>query len=704
MKRTSLLLGSLLVSAYANATPFDTCPSKAYLFQSTPVQIYGVNLVTGSTVLLEDDTGLASGINGVGFNFTDRYIYGYDTTNKKIVRIGNDFQAETLNVSGLPTDHTFYVGDVYNHVYYLYRSGKGLFSIDLSPLDSDPNATLSITQISSTANVNLTDFAFHPGDGSLYGIDNNSGILYKFDPTNGNTTTIGDTGETGTFGAGYFDVNGNYYVSRNQDGKIYRVDLSDENATNIAAGLVPAVEFVSNGPSSSQNDGARCANAPVIDEDDPIDFGDAPDTYSTTLASNGPRHEVDGVTWLGSVGPDGDADGQSDDNAVGTADEDGVGFVAALDPGLSSVIEVTASTSGYLSAWFDWNRDGDFDDDGEQVFTNELLAAGSNSLPFIVSTAATAGSSWSRFRFSQQTDLNYDGGSTSGEVEDHPITITANGYAVEHFPAVDDYASVAYEDNWPYTADYDMNDVVVDLQITETTLAGHVEHIKISGKLVAYGATYKNGFAIRLPGVSRSSIETALTTLTFDGVEQDSNGLESISNEAIFIIGEDMSVHAASSGGCTFFRTESDCDTNTALLDFTLNVYFTEGSDRSAITDMPYDPFIFATPNTYHGDGITFQPGRKWEVHLPGQAPTEQFDTSLYGRGVDASLNGSNNYFKTATYLPWALLIVEDWEWPLERVDMVEAYPAFQIWAESGGTESETWHQTPTADKCYNRP
>jgi LruC domain-containing protein len=139
-------------------------------------------------------------------------------------------------------------------------------------------------------------------------------------------------------------------------------------------------------------------------------------------------------------------------------------------------------------------------------------------------------------------------------------------------------------------------------------------------------------------------------------------------------------------------------------LDFTLNIYFTEGSDRSAITDMPYDPFIFATPNTYHGDGITFQPGRKWEVHLPGQAPTEQFDTSLYGRGVDASLNGSNNYFKTATYLPWALLIVEDWEWPLERIDMVEAYPAFQTWAESGGTESETWHQSPTADKCYNRP
>ncbi|MGR5136400.1 LruC domain-containing protein [Vibrio jasicida] len=702
MKRTSLLLGSLLVSAYVNAAPFDTCPSKAYLFQSTPTQVYGINLVTGSTTLLQGDTGISSNINAVGFDFTDRYIYGYDTTENRVVRLGQDFQAEILNVSGLlGTGNHFFVGDVYDHVYYLYRKNKGLYKIDLSPLDTDPTAQLSLVQITSTATVNLTDFAFHPDDGALYGVDNNTGKLYQFDRTSGATTLIGNIGVTGVFGAGYFDVDGNYYMSRNSDGKIFRVSLTAEN---VAAGTVTAVEFVSNGPASNQNDGARCANAPIIDPEEPIDFGDAPDTYHTTLASNGPRHEVDGITWLGSIAPDGDVGGQADDNAVDTADEDGVGFVAALDPGLSSVIEVTASTTGYLSAWFDWNRDGDFDDDGEQVFTNELLAAGSNSLPFVVSAAATAGSSWSRFRFSQQTDLNYDGGSTSGEVEDHPITITANGYAVEHFPAVDDYASVAYEDNWPYTADYDMNDVVVDLQITETTLAGHVENIKISGKLVAYGATYKNGFAIRLPGVSRSSIETALTTLTFDGVEQASNGLESISDEAIFIVGEDMSVHAAGSGGCTFFRTESDCDTNTALLDFTLNIYFTEGSDRSAITDMPYDPFIFATPNTYHGDGITFQPGRKWEVHLPGQAPTEQFDTSLYGRGVDASLNGSNNYFKTATYLPWALLIVEDWEWPLERIDMVEAYPAFQTWAESGGTESETWHQSPTADKCYNRP
>ncbi len=256
----SLALSGALFSATNNAAPFDTCPSKAYLFQSNPVQVYGVNLVTGSTSLLQSDTGMNVNINGVGFDFDNRYIYGYDTSNKRIVRLGSDFQAEVVNTSGLPTDHTFYVGDVYESVYYLYRKGKGLFTIDISPLASDSSAVLPVNRVTTRAVVNLTDFAFHPSDGKLYGVDNGSGALYSFNASTGQETYIGDTGETGTFGAGYFDVDGYYYVSRNQDGQIYRIDLSPGNAANIAAGIVPAVKFA-DGPNSNQNDGARCANA-----------------------------------------------------------------------------------------------------------------------------------------------------------------------------------------------------------------------------------------------------------------------------------------------------------------------------------------------------------------------------------------------------------------------------------------------------------
>ncbi|MCG9568921.1 LruC domain-containing protein [Vibrio chagasii] len=703
----SLLLSAPLV---ANAAPFDTCPSKAYLFQSTPVEVWGVNLVTGSTTLLEDDTGMNANINGVGFDFEDRYIYGYDTTNKRLVRLGKDFQAEVINTSGLPTDHTFYVGDVYDHVYYLYRTGKGLFTVDLSPLDSDPNATVTVNKIAgSPATVKLTDFAFHPSDGSLYGIDNNSGGLYSFNPTTGAETYIGDTGETGTFGAGYFDVNGYYYVSRNQDGKIYRINLSPDNAANIAAGIVPADEFVPNGPISGQNDGARCANAPVVDEDSNIDFGDAPDSYLTLLASNGPRHELDGITWLGTTPPDADLDGYvtpQSDETVGVDDEwanGGIGFVTALEAGLDSKVIIEASTTGYLSAWIDWNQDGSFDGANEQVFTDYLLAAGENDLFLNVDINALTGTTWARFRFSQQTNLSYFGGSTSGEVVDIQVDVLNDGATARYFPSASGYATLAYEDNWPYKADYDMNDAVIMYRITEILKDGKVVKSTIDGRLAAVGATYKNGFAIRLPNLAPSSLDTVNSYMKHNGVFTDL-GMEDGRSEAIFIAAEDLSEKANTS--CAFYRTSNACKEDEQFA-FQIGINLSgDGVSTASWTDMPYDPFIFATPGYYHGDNLPMHPGRSWEVHLPDQAPTEAFDTvNLFdsGIGVDDSDPATGKYFKTAENHPWALIITstEEWEWPQEYVDIVTAYPEFKQWAESGGDNNQTWYTSPADNQCY---
>ncbi|MEZ9510404.1 LruC domain-containing protein [Vibrio breoganii] len=689
--------GASFMASEAEAAAFETCPSKAYLFQANPVQVYGVNLVTGQTALLQGDTGLNTNINAVGFDFDSRYIYGYDTGNKQIVRLGDNFQAEVLNTVGLPTDHTFYVGDVINNVYYLYRQGKGLFKIDLAPLDDDPSTYLVVEQISNTASVRLTDFAFHPGDEELYGIDNGSGILYRFNTTTGAATAIGDTGVTGTFGAGYFDVNGNYYVSRNNDGNIYRVDLSDP--AKIAEGIVPAVKFA-NGPSSSQNDGARCANAPIIDEDSMIDFGDAPDSYLTTLMNNGPRHQLDGITYLGNQAPDGEQDGliaPLSDDTTGIADESGVGFVTAIEPGLDSIVSINASTQGYLSAWFDWNQDGDFDDEGEKVFSDVQLSAGLNALPFTVDYNAVDGRTWTRFRFSQQQGLDYFGGATSGEVEDHPINVSTAGITIRHFPSETGYATLAYEDNWPYTADYDMNDVVMHYRVTEVLRDNQVEKSLVQGRLAAVGADYHNGFAVRLQGILQTDVDALLTRQYHNGVLLEDNGLELDSNEAIFIIDADLTDYKTNT--CSFFRTQAGCveDEN---FSFELHITLDSNSDRSNLMAMPYDPFIFATPGYYHGEGLPFQPGRQWEVHLADYAPTEKFNgDAMFNLGVDASNPEQGTYFKTDNNLPWALLMTEEWRWPLERTDLVHAYPEFAEYAESGGQQKTTWHKRNRSDR-----
>jgi LruC domain-containing protein len=690
-----LFLVSLLFSTKLLADPFDTCPSKAYLFQGKPVAVYGVNLVTGSYSVLQSDTGLNANINGVGFDEEDRYIYGFDTTNYNVVRLGENFQATTLSVSGLPASTTFYIGDVYEHYYYIYRKGTGFYKIDLSPLDSNVSAALTAELITSTTSVNLTDFAFHPDNDHLYGVDNGSGWLYEFDINTGVSTYIGDTGETGTFGAMYFDVDGYLYLSRNQDGQVYRVDLSTQAI--IDSGVVPAVKFA-DGPFSSQNDGARCANAPLIDTDEPatIDFGDAPDSYGTTLDSNGARHEMDEVTWLGSS-VDGDylaAQSPDSDDSVTSDDEDGVGFVTALEPGLDSVIAVTASTSGYLSAWFDWNDDGDFSDEGEQVITDKSLVAGLNSLVITVPFGATVGDTWSRFRFSQQTGLAYYGGSTSGEVEDHVATVVAANTTQRHFPSASGYVTLAYEDNWPETADYDMNDLVLRYRITEVLKDGLVAKVTISGQLVAVGASYHSGFAVRLSGINDELIDSTKTQIYHNTVLQGSDPQESDMSEASFLLINDAI--DVSSYECSYFRTQNDCRENVGL-EFELSFSFTAPIATASMPAMPYDPFLFATPSYYHGPSFAQAPGRSYEVHLADQAPTESFDTNFFTLAQDTSDPSSDRYFKTINNMPWALLIYDEWQWPRERVDLTTAYPYFADYTTSGGISNTDWYDNSNA-------
>ena len=159
-----------------------------------------------------------------------------------------------------------------------------------------------------------------------------------------------------------------------------------------------------------------------------LDYGDAPDpTLPTLLASDGARHAIGGTTYLG-AGVDAEFDGQptasaDGDDLDGTDDEDGVVLTTGLAAGLDAFLEVDASTIGLLNAWVDFNGDGDWDDAGEQVFTDEPLVSGTNPLSFTVPQAAVPGGSFARFRFDSSGGLSYHGPALDGEVEDYPIAI-----------------------------------------------------------------------------------------------------------------------------------------------------------------------------------------------------------------------------------------------------------------------------------------
>jgi uncharacterized repeat protein (TIGR01451 family) len=156
-----------------------------------------------------------------------------------------------------------------------------------------------------------------------------------------------------------------------------------------------------------------------------VDFGDAPDSYLTLLASNGPRHAVvTGFSLGGTV--DTEPNGQPSAGATGDgADEDGVtlpvgGFKACATQNVSVTLTNAAGINGAkLDAWVDFDGDGHFDSPRDRIATGLALASGANVIPVNVPCDAKTVVTYARFRLSSAGVAAPSGAAADGEVEDH---------------------------------------------------------------------------------------------------------------------------------------------------------------------------------------------------------------------------------------------------------------------------------------------
>ncbi|MBI5155682.1 DUF4215 domain-containing protein [Candidatus Peregrinibacteria bacterium] len=215
-------------------------------------------------------------------------------------------------------------------------------------------------------------------------------------------------------------------------------------------GLVRGAEACDDGDANGEDgcsstctveDGFQCDNDPEPSQCEVhLDFGDAPDAegegsaYPTLLEHNGARHMIVSGIYLGES-IDGEPDGQPNSDATGDDvsgedDEDGVTFNDALVPGTTAGITVDASTGEdetdyFLDAWFDWNQDEDWADEGEHVLLAEALSDGENAFEVSVPSDAVLGDTFARFRMSDEEGegVGVTGLENTGEVEDYKVTI-----------------------------------------------------------------------------------------------------------------------------------------------------------------------------------------------------------------------------------------------------------------------------------------
>jgi len=163
------------------------------------------------------------------------------------------------------------------------------------------------------------------------------------------------------------------------------------------------------------------------------DFGDAPDTYGTTISNNGAESAINTNYLRIGATVDGEIDGIPGTSANGDgADEDGVSTIPAIVQSATgysisvSVYNNTGSTQT-LQGWIDFNRNGTFDT-GEYATVAVPTSASQQSVTLAWSglTGGVAGTSYFRLRLNDalpKAATDFNGIKGSGEVEDYTLCI-----------------------------------------------------------------------------------------------------------------------------------------------------------------------------------------------------------------------------------------------------------------------------------------
>ncbi len=300
----------------------------------------------------------------------------------------------------------------------------------------------------------------------------------------------------------------------------------------------------------------------------------------------------------------------------------------------------------------------------------------------VKSTPETAINSSNLVTMPQQNDSDADGIADSADEFPNDYKRAFSSY----FPSADSHVTLAFEDNWPKVGDYDFNDLVIKerLQITYNSnaeITGFIMH----GYIMARGASNHNGFALRLMDLTPETVSEA--KLTING-QTFNKATEEFQTDAVIQLWSDSHTFTTTgeSGQCTHFNTNKSC-TQYAPIAFTLDVEF-DGTVAS-LSHSKFDFFIFRTNDRSH------------EIHFAGFAPTDLFDFGRFGKFDDTSDTATARYFKNENNLPWGIKISDDWNYPREYIDILWAYPDFEPWVESSGSENIDWYKTSERNTHY---
>ncbi|EPR69044.1 LruC domain-containing protein [Cyclobacterium qasimii] len=219
--------------------------------------------------------------------------------------------------------------------------------------------------------------------------------------------------------------------------------------------------------------------------------------------------------------------------------------------------------------------------------------------------------------------------------------------------------TIAFEDLWPSSGDYDFNDAALNYQaiavLNSKNLAVRLDFIC---NIKANGAGYTNGIGFEIVGLDPSKIESVSGPVLNQGfINNNDNGTEAGQENAVIILADDV---------------------DNLLNETTISIKFVEPISTTELGVAPFNPFIIINKE------------REKEVHLPYMNITSLGNQSNVFTGDNKDTDGN---FISDNGFPWAISIIHDFKVPKEKVNITSAYNFFSTWAESGGTSNEDWYK-----------
>lgn len=257
-----------------------------------------------------------------------------------------------------------------------------------------------------------------------------------------------------------------------------------------------------------------------------------------------------------------------------------------------------------------------------------------------------------------EADADNDGAIDLYDEYPNDPTRATNSYV----PSISGLGSYAFEDLWPYQGDYDFNDLIVNYRYTNVLNAGGlVVETKMYFKIKNVGGSFRNGFGIELD-MNKDLIQQVTGYNHTEGIiSLNGQGIENNQAKPVIIV---------------FDNAHNNIDVNDGELE--LLVTYTQPIQPAVIGE--FNPFIF----------INGERGR--EVHLADFSPTRLATMSLLTTGNDDSDVATGRYYKNTTNLPWAINVIQDFEYPKEKSPIILGYLKFASWAESGGSVFQDWY------------